>query len=503
MQEFLPNCRHQLTTLANAWIEEGASSFSIWSTDKLLEKWRNGHPETDETISTPIRLNGSLVGELRVSGANWQGAKIRLKADAELISSLLPQEQKQNNLTKELVDTQGQLVSLHALIDVTRKTMDITSLLNTVSEEAAKMIETQEVFFFLHLEDQKPINVYHPKQTNHLGYLYNLIQSLPSTSKPFIFSGSLNAVDPSLYKNLMLIPFKVFNAKTAVLGFINKLKGEFSASDLKLGNSIAHYTGTQIENILLIRSNIEMARSETEIELAQQIQKSLLPKGAPVISDLDFNISSQPASRIGGDFYDFIFQSNQKLNLIIGDISGKGMPAALLMAMTLKVIRSETDRSNMPAPNIIINRSNGLLYQDYNDAVMFSTIFIGQYDIISRDLHYANAGHSPVIFCPKGQKAELLKADTVPLGMFPEMSVKTRKIQINPGDVLVMATDGINETSNLSARLFGISQLTSLVEKLSELSASEIKDAILQAVQIYGAGKSQEDDRTLIVIKGL
>ena len=110
---------------------------------------------------------------------------------------------------------------------------------------------------------------------------------------------------------------------------------------------------------------------------------------------------------------------------------------------------------------------------------------------------------SPVIFCSKGQKAEVLKADSTPLGLSSELKIKTRQIQINTGDVLVLATDGIKETSNLSASLFGISQLTKLVEKLSDHNALEIKEAILQAVQTHGAGKPQEDDRTVIVIKGL
>ena len=503
MLELQPLYKDQINTLANAWIESGATSFSIWSQDRLLEKWRNGHPESDETIHSLIRLNGSSVGELRVTGANWRGAEKRLHADAKLISSLLPLEQKRKLLAEELVDARDQLFNLYSLIDVTRKTMDISSLLNAMSAEAKKMIEAQKVFFFLELEDQEPITVFYPSPAVHTEYLFNLVQSLPSKNKTFLFSGSQNGVEASIYKNLLLIPFKVYKAKSAALGFLNKVNNEFSSADLKLGKSIAHYAGSQIENLHFIRSNIEMVRSETEFELAQQIQESLLPKDPPGISGLELQIASQPASRIGGDFYDFVYQSSQKVNLVIGDISGKGIPAALLMAMTLKVIRSETNRPRIPTPDVIISRSNDLLYQDYNDAVMFSTIFIGQYDVVTRDFRDANAGHSPVIFCSKGQKAEVLKADSTPLGLFSELKIKTRQIQINTGDVLVLATDGINETSNLSASLFGISQLTKLVEKLSDHNALEIKEAILQAVQTHGAGKPQEDDRTVIVIKGL
>jgi len=502
MFELLPSCSEQINTLANAWIESGATSFSVWSQNRLLEKWRNGIPESHETIISSIRIEGKSVGEIHVTGANWRGAEKRLHADVNLISNLLSNEQERKLLAEELLDTRDHLVGLYSLIDVTRKTKDIDSLMNVISSEASKMIATQGVFFILQLENQEQITAFYPKPTDLPPYLLNIVQSLPQNSKPFLFSGGMSGSDQSVYKNLLLIPFKVYNAKTAVLGFLNKTDREFRSADLKLGCAIADFAGSQIENLLMIRSNGEMVRSETEIALAQQIQESQLPKEIPEISGLDLQLFSQPASRIGGDFYDFIRQSKQKINIVIGDISGKGMPAALLLAMTLKVLRSEANRSNKPPPNNIINRSNDILYQDYNDAISFATIFIGQYDVTTRDFTYSNAGHSPVIYCPQGQKAKILKADSVPLGLFPDLKPKTRKVKINPGDIMVMATDGINETSNQSSRLLGISQLMKLVEKLADHSALEIKDGILQAVQIHGAGKSQEDDRTLIVIKG-
>ncbi len=128
--------------------------------------------------------------------------------------------------------------------------------------------------------------------------------------------------------------------------------------DLKFARAIADYAGKEIEKANLMRANIEMARIDTEIGLAQKIQKSLLLKELPKVEGLDTFLLFQPASRISGDYYDLVIKPNGLMDFIIGDISGKGMPAALLMAMTLKVIRSVAGMDPSPTPDWIIKRSN-------------------------------------------------------------------------------------------------------------------------------------------------
>lgn len=503
MKELIQKHQEQLELIAEAWLSNGATSFSVWFNGELLEKWRNGAAESAEVISAPIGLNGSSQAKISVSGVNTESALKRLKADANLLASLLPLQRDRQNLAEELVDARDQLVSLYSLTEATRKKIEIKELLDVLASEASKLMKVQEVFFLLEMEDRPPNWVFSPKQSVDKSYLIELCQHLQPTGRPFLFSGNQQANGAGKFSNLLIVPFKVFNAKQAILGFMNKQSGEFNSADIKLAKGIADFAGAQIENLNMIRSNIEMVRLETEIELAQNIQQSLLPRQVPHVRNLDIHVVSRPASRIGGDFYDFIPQSDRYMNFIIGDISGKGLPAALLMAMTLKVIRSETSMPLSPGPDIILNRSNSHLYIDFSDAVMFSTIFVGQYTLETGELRFSNAGHSPVIYCPFEQKAKMLKADSVPLGLFPDLDSESETLRIRPGDVLVLATDGLNETSNSSNRLFGFTQLEQLVEKLASHSAKEISEGIFSAVEAYGEGKSQEDDRTLIVIKGI
>ncbi len=502
MDELLSATLAQLNTIAEAWLDSGASSFSIWRAGQVYRAWGSGSTDHEEMVAMPLKKNDYLFSELRVSGKSLQTAQTRLSADAKLIANLLQVEQNQKNILEELVDTRDQLAILLSISNVTQAVFEIEDLLQVMAAEAIKLVKAEEVFFLLHLNDHEPISVFYPQQSVCLDPLSYTLQDLQAKDQPYIVLGNSNGSSANC-QNLLLIPMKVYNAKVAIMGLASREDHEIRSYDIKLARAIADYAGAQIEKIDLLRSNIEMARIDTEIKLAQKIQQSLVVKNMPEVPGLEICSTFQPASRVSGDYYDMIYKPGKSLDFIIGDISGKGMPAALLMAMTMKVIHSVAVMPANPLPDEVINRSNDILYSDYYGSVMFSTLFVGHYDLTTREVVYANAGHSPVVYYPKGGQVAMLRADTVPLGLFPDMQCQLRKLKFSPGDVLVLATDGINETSNKSSRLFGFTQLMGLVERLAERSADEINTGILEAVQAFGAGKSQEDDRAMIIIKAV
>ena len=152
--------------------------------------------------------------------------------------------------------------------------------------------------------------------------------------------------------------------------------------------------------------------------------------------------------QVGGDFYDFLHLDGRPFTFTVGDISGKGLPAALLMAMTRTVIRAKVHDAPTPTPEHVVGRSNKELYDDFTEVNMFATVFVGQYQPLNREMLYANAGHSPVIYCPAGGKARLLKADGTAVGILPTSLSENQRLIFRPGDVLVVATDGLNEAHN-------------------------------------------------------
>jgi phosphoserine phosphatase RsbU/P len=498
MSEFLQSSLEQVNPIAEAWLASGVSSFSLWSDGTLIKKWGDGISEDQETITAPMKY-----GELRITGRDINSALGRLSIDAKIVTVILNQENNRKLLCEELVNTRDQLVILSSISEITRKIIDPEELLSVLAAEAHRLVNTEEIFFLINIEGQIPIHVFYPRQSLDSEYLVETSKSIKSKLQPNHLSMHHYENGDGKNRDILFIPIRVYKSEIAYMGCINNHDHELTSYDLKFARAIADYAGKEIEKANLMRANIEMARIDTEISLAQKIQKSLLLKELPKVEGLDTFLLFQPASRISGDYYDLVIKPNGLIDFIIGDISGKGMPAALLMAMTLKVIRSVADMDPSPTPAWIIKRSNEILYKDYNDSVMFSTLFIGQYNLKTREVSYSNAGHSPIIYCPAGGRAEMLRADSVPLGIFKTQDSQIRKIRLAPGDVLVLATDGINETSNQSSRLFGFTQLMILVEMLAHKSAAEICEGILQAVQAYGGVKVQEDDRAMMVIKGV
>ena len=241
---------------------------------------------------------------------------------------------------------------------------------------------------------------------------------------------------------------------------------------------------------------------EAEMDLARRIQIQLLPERMPKVTGLDSWASSRPASRVGGDFYTAVEQSNEAFTFAVGDISGKGLPAAILMAMTRTILRSNTTTVNPVKPAGIIDISNRELYDDFSEVSMFATVFVGQYQPISRSLSYANAGHSPVVYLPAGGKAQLLLADSTPMGIEAKNEAVDKELVIQGGDVLVVASDGLNEARNGQNEMFGYNRLLRLIEDLADKPARQISADLFRAVDEFSAGRSQDDDQTVVVLKG-
>jgi len=175
----------------------------------------------------------------------------------------------------------------------------------------------------------------------------------------------------------------------------------------------------------------------------------------------------------------------------------------MLMAMTRTLLRSKTRSFVRPSPVDIIGSVNDEMYDDFTELSMFATVFLGQYDHAEKILYYANAGHSPVIYCPAGGEAMLLEADGAPLGVLPTGTCENQAIYFNPGDVLVAATDGFSEAGNNYGEMFGYERLLELVTNIAHTSAQNIMDTLFQTISQFSAGHAQDDDQTVVVIKGV
>ena len=252
------------------------------------------------------------------------------------------------------------------------------------------------------------------------------------------------------------------------------------------------------------RQRHTMELNERELQYAAHLQLQLLPHKLPTIAGLELYAHSQPARQVGGDFYSLNRHATGQYVLTIGDVSGKGMRAALLMTVVQIIVHALVNAfPQSTEPSFILSRANKNLYEDFAQVGMFATVFACSYDPTTRLLTYANAGHSPVFYCPASSPAQLLFAEDPPIGVLPELSPTSVTMSFAPGDILVIATDGLCEAHNMKGELFGYERLMTLIESLRQKSAQEITEALFSAVKRFAAGCDQYDDQTVLIVKGV
>lgn len=495
--------RPQLNALAHAWLDSGARAFGIYAGGEALVVWPENGDIRDARLRAPIKSGIEVIAELRVAGDNLGNIEAHLEADAGFISSLLPLERELNSIATELIDTRDQLVALYQLTQATRNSLDIQRSLEHLAMQAAMMAKAEGAFFYLRPADQEPWAVHYPEPNLSEEDIQPYLRELVASKLPYLSTGVVSSQVPGKAWQMLLLPINVRGVVLALIGVLHRADRDFMSPEIKLVQAIGEYAGAHIENLLLFKSNMELTRLQTEMELARRVQVSLLPKSPPSIPGLDIWAGSQPASQVGGDFYDFISRPGDAVSFVVGDISGKGMPAALLMSMTRTLIRTETNALSTSTPEMVLRRTNAELYNDFTELVMFSTVFMAQYDQSKPGLVYANAGHSPVIYCPRQGRARLMKADGVPIGILPMTQSRDHCLNWEPGDLFVIGTDGLTEARNSKNQSFGYQRLISLVEELSSQPAEEIARQVYQQVRDFSGGLSQQDDQTLVIIKRL
>jgi phosphoserine phosphatase RsbU/P len=489
-----------LSQFAQSWLQSGATAYEVWGDDVLIQCWPAGAEVAGADLIEPIRINSRLVGELRLAGLKTSSAQLRLQAEAELIARLVALESDLDNLAEELVETRDQLVALYSITQATQGFQEIDQILNTIVYETARLSRAKGVFLYLEGITSNPLVAFSPEITLNLPFLSATVEKARSDGQQMLRLDSVVISKNPVEGRLLLSFIQVRGVKRAALGIYNDGE-EFKASDVKIARAISEYAGIQIENFLMFQRSIEYARLNTEMELAQQVQANLLPKQIPQLPGLDIWAVCNPASHVGGDFYDFVVRPGESFTFVVGDISGKGMPAALLMAMARTLIRKESLDEHNHTPETILKIVNADLYEDFTELNMFATIFIGQIDLASQRLIYANAGHSPVYYCPVSRYASLLEADGTVMGIFPVSQSEDHSIQLQPGDVFLIGTDGLCDIRNSTRKYFGYERLRQFLDGFSYRSAREIAETLLCVIKDFAGKEPQLDDQTLIVIK--
>ncbi len=495
--------------LSDAWLHAGATGVEIYVADECV--WRAGAsleeawPEEHGTLLTcQRRLDATRTLELRVGGLSGPAATRRLSLDAELIAETMRLDDELRQMTGELIDAQDQLLALYGLAKATRRRLSLDAVLTELVAEVQRLTAAELAFAALAESAGGRLVVYPREGSIQQLALWRAFEWVSESHTPLVANASYDlppGVDPSRFvENLVVVPVLVDGSLKATLGVVNRRDTTFSAGTVKLLQALGEQAGALVEAALLHEQALVQERMRRDMELAATMQSGLMADAPPVVAGVQVVGRFRPATEVGGDFYHHRLRADGQLSFSVGDVSGKGLSAALIMGMSRNVLRGTSQL--LDRPNAVVEQVNADLYDDLNRVNTFVTAFVGFYDPGRHAVRFANAGHSPVVYCAAGESARMLPATSLPLGIFEDSTSTDECVRMAVGDVLVVGTDGFSEATNPDGATFGYERLMTLVQELAGQPAEAIVDGLFAAITDFGQGTPQDDDQTLLVVKG-
>tara|TARA_B100001093_G_scaffold510673_1_gene577005 strand:- start:565 stop:2007 length:1443 start_codon:yes stop_codon:yes gene_type:complete len=313
--------------------------------------------------------------------------------------------------------------------------------------------------------------------------------------------------DPSLaLRSLIYSPLMHDNQILGVLVVANPANGQtFSETDLSLVNSLAEQAALAIKNSDAMNLRVEKTRMDSDLTLAKDVQELFLAKESPDFKGLEIDTQYIPSAQVSGDFYDFYKLSATKFAVSVADVSGKGVPASLLMALCQTNLRHYVKKSKSPR-EILINLNQDLEKRIRED--MFITLFLAIIDTNSNTITYTRAGHEPALLgkLKDGQYIiDRLRGSGMALGMVPselfEEIIEDQTSSFNKGDMLVLYTDGVTESQNQSKEEFGLDRLCEKLLGSTEKSPNSFNSSLMKSLEEFSSVSADRDDLTLLSVK--
>jgi len=273
---------------------------------------------------------------------------------------------------------------------------------------------------------------------------------------------------------------------------------DFTATDARLLSLFANQAAAAIETARLHKEAIEKERIERELELAAAIQREILPRSLPEIAGVELAAANLPTRQVGGDYYDFFPLSNGRLGFLVADVSGKGVPAALLVSTVHAAVHLSIDEAKTIVE--LVERIDRHLRR-YAATRKFLTLFFGIIEPESGALRYVSAGHNPALLVSASGTLERLDSTGVPVGMLPHASWREETRTMQPGDLLAVYTDGLTEAVDGSDEEFGLERLERGIAEGRALPAKRLCDEVLLKVADFARGMPQYDDQTLLLLR--
>jgi phosphoserine phosphatase RsbU/P len=410
------------------------------------------------------------------------------------------------------------LALLYNLSQTFNSSLDLDEVLNRVIDEV--IVATRAERGFVMLRDGQGRLVFHVARGMDQNTIQDpvfqislgIVEGVARNGQP-VLTGDAQ-IDPRFsmrqsvrllgLRSILCVPLII---KLQILGTVyvdNRIQaGIFTQDDLDLLSSIAYSAAIAIENARLYQLAVEQGRLERELQVAREVQVSLLPREIPQIPGWEFVARWLPARQVAGDYYDFIPGQEGQLGIVIADVSDKGMPAALFMTLTRSIIRSSTDLAIPPVE--AMSRSNRLICEDSTRG-MFVTLFYALLDPAHNRMTYVNAGHNPPLFFQTGKRPgqgalSHLDRTGMAMGVEADTPYEQKTLTLNPGDFVVFYTDGITDALNPQGQDFGMKNLEGVVLAEREHPADQMARVLENELQSFIGQAPLFDDSTFVIVR--
>ena len=478
-------------------------------------------------IVQEIRLQDWRLGEVRSCLKNQPDtvrARQSIQLAARWINDRINTEYNINSLSGEILNKYEELNLLYELSEEiasvfnTREICEIVlrKALNVIGAEKASILlwdpvrERLRVMASVGLPEQLEDELERGHEEGVCGYVFRtgkplLVEDMADLPEDMSQGKGEYRTDSFLSVPLLMSPLKV---KEKVIGLINLAdkpsERAYHAGDLKLLSAISAEAALSIYSSILIRDLKENERIQKEMEIAETVQRNLLPREAPDIPGVEFAGHCVPAKRVGGDYFDFFPDSEGNVGILVADVSGHSISSGIMMAITRGLLQSEAIRNKSPSQ--LLRDVNRILFNDLVSSELFITMAYFLYSPESRWLSFVNGGHNPPVLLRAGSdEPELLDADGMAIGFLPDVEFEEKGWELAPGDLLVAYTDGLVEAENEQGTPFGMDRLLHYIRGARHEPAAEILEGLLEAAMEHIGGEdpqsAQQDDLTLVVLK--
>jgi sigma-B regulation protein RsbU (phosphoserine phosphatase) len=427
----------------------------------------------------------------------------------KLLKNKIEQLESENQHLKSGIE---ELSILNEIATAIRSTQSLQQVIDLIIHKCVKYLHVEQGVVLL-LDKQPEKDVFRTMireidhTSNFLPYRMDteLLGWMIKNKKPLIINNYKNdesnpvpEVGIGQIKSLLAVPLINRDQLSGLIAMFNKKDPDgFSDNDKRLLSIIATQSAQTIENARLFDEERELRRFQEEMRFAKDIQINLLPKQAPALKNYDIAGASIPAKEVGGDYFDFIPISDTQLAFCLGDVSGKGMPAALLMANVQATLRGQAMLKNTPANCLYY--SNVLLFNSTSPE-KFVTLFYGILNTVNHELTFSNAGHDhPFLFYKK--KVKRLETGGIILGFMDAAEYEEDKCIMEKDDVLFVYSDGLTEAMNKNEEEFGEERLEQLFKDSLSLNSKDIIDKVISEIKEFAGDVPQMDDMTIVVIK--